>query len=172
MQFLQTAIAVYTHRGFQTYSLETEALELLPTAKSATRDDTRAWSLLKQLEGQRPLGIFHLPDQHYLLCFDRCACYTDAAGRLVRTDAAFEWQGRPLRIACTADTILAFSSTFVEVHRLTGELLQVIPGSDIRLLSRPDNAQLSARPVLMVEQVPSAALHAQVQLVSELRRAD
>lgn len=160
-QFLRNGVAVYTHRGFQTFSLETESLDLLPLVK--LRDDTYAWSMLRQLESARPLGLFYLPNDLMLLCYDRIACYTDLEGHLVRLDGTFQWEGRPLRVASVSKYILAFSDSFVEVwDALAGKLCQTLPGTNLRLLSKQDNAHEQSPTMLVVEHR---------QHISELRAA-
>lgn len=152
VQFLRHSVAVFTHRGFQTYALDTKSLEPLPSM--ASREDVHNWTLLRHLEHARPLGLFHLPNTQMLLCYDRMACYTDASGRLVRSDAAFQWEGRPARVAYHAPYVLAFSASFVEIwDALAGRLQQILPGSDIHLLSKQDGACGQPPDLLLTEQI-------------------
>lgn len=158
-QFLRHTLVVYTHRGFQTYSLDSESLDLLPSIK--VRDDTQAWSMLRHLESAKPLGAFYVTDTLILLCYDRLACYTDVMGRLVRLDAVFHWEGRPSRVAFVANYVLAFYESLIEVRDpLTGKLCQTIHGDNLRVLSRQDDAYHHDTALLIVEkQQQISALH-------------
>ncbi|RCH90408.1 RHO1 GDP-GTP exchange protein 2, partial [Rhizopus stolonifer] len=53
----------------------------------------------------------------------------------VRPDWLINWEGHPLSFVYHYPYILAFDSSFIEIrHVNTGELVQIIPGHNIRSL--------------------------------------
>ncbi|WFD43859.1 Rho guanine nucleotide exchange factor [Malassezia psittaci] len=149
-QFLRQALVVYTHRGFQIYSLETGTLDLFPS--SNLRDDVKVAALVKQLDTARPLGVFHLSNSLVLLCYDRFACYVDVMGHFIGTEPAFYWEGLPTRFASAAQYVLAFSENFIEIwDPIAAKLCHTLRGDDLQLLTRQDNAYEPAATLLIAE---------------------
>lgn len=66
------------------------------------------------------------------------AFYIDKKGRRLRPDWMIRWEGQPTAFAVSFPYIVAFDPTFIEVrHMDTGDLVQVIPGKNVRCL-KPD----------------------------------
>ena len=67
------------------------------------------------------------------------AFYIDKKGKRVRKEWCIFWEGNPTAFAFRFPYVVAFNTNFIEVrHMDTGDLLQVIPGNNIRCL-RPDS---------------------------------
>lgn len=63
------------------------------------------------------------------------AFYIDGKGRRKRTGFLIEWEGQPESFAFHYPYVLAFEPSFIEVrHMLTGELEQIIPGTEMMSL--------------------------------------
>ena len=64
------------------------------------------------------------------------ACYVDRLGEPIKLESIIEWEGYPKDVAISGRFILAFDSRFVEVRdSQSGQLVQVIRGSDMRYIS-------------------------------------
>ncbi|KAK9467508.1 CNH domain-containing protein [Lipomyces arxii] len=84
----------------------------------------------------RPLGIFRLNTNEYLLCFSTFCVYRDIHGLPSRSES-FAFQGQANAVACIKSNVLAFHDNFLEIRSVVdGELKQVISCPDIRLLSK------------------------------------
>lgn len=138
MQFLRSKLAVVCARGFEIMNLDTLLPGTIPDFSRCPRDDPRILALARRVETAKPLGMFKLAgtDSDFLLCYDAFACYVDRSGEPIRLDSVVEWEGTPQSVAFSAPYILAFDSHFVEVREaLSGRLVQIIRGNDMRYLS-------------------------------------
>lgn len=136
MQFMADRIAIGNTRGFQLYDIHAETWAWVPELR-AVRDDPAQALLAKKLDGARPLGMYHVPDVGYLLCYDRVACYIDAAGAPVHMDRAFEWETRVVRTAYYHGYVLGFGTAGIEVRDArTGRIEQAVFTGELRLLSQ------------------------------------
>lgn len=101
----------------------------------------------------RPIAIYRI-EEDFLLCYDEFAFYVNKNGWRARPKWAIIWEGVPTGFALQYPYVVAFDSTFIEVHHVeTGHLVQIIPASNIRCLfadTPPSRTNAPAgRPVLM-----------------------
>lgn len=171
VQFLARSLIVCTPRTINTFGLDASVLEPLPAAKYELPP-----VLARQVDGARPLAAFQVATDTLLLCFDRCTCYTTLAGEPRLDVPTWSWEAPAARVACVGSLVVACNSAFVEVREaLTGRLVQVLPGRDMRLVSRYSGASelaLSVAPApIIVERVRGERIR-DVQKVVELTRVD
>ncbi|CAG8531735.1 8249_t:CDS:10 [Cetraspora pellucida] len=90
----------------------------------------------RKLDTSKPLGMFRLNDDEFLLCYDGnhlIICFIH--GELSRKNV-MEWEGHPETVALHLPYIIGFDPLFIEIHDVeTGKLLQVIPGKNMRCLN-------------------------------------
>ncbi|KAN0061414.1 Rho guanine nucleotide exchange factor [Thecaphora frezii] len=136
MQFLRSKLCIVCARGFEIMNLDSLLPGTIPDFAHAPRDDPRILNLQKRVETARPLGMFKTLDGHFLLCYDAFACYVDRLGEPIKLDQIIEWEGFPKDVAFCGRYVLAFDGRFVEVRDTqSGQLVQIIRGSDIRHVS-------------------------------------
>ncbi|KAI8852236.1 CNH domain-containing protein [Chytridium lagenaria] len=126
LHFLKTKFCVGCTKGFEIVdfeSLDTQGL-LDPS------DANLAFAMGK--EPLKPLSIFRVAENNYLLCFNECGFYVDNFGRRTRGNFLLNWAGSPSSFAYMNPYVLAFESTFIEVwHVETGNLQQVLPMNNL-----------------------------------------
>ncbi|CEP19094.1 hypothetical protein [Parasitella parasitica] len=134
IQFFKNIICVGSARGFQMVNLSSAEVQSV-----LDPNDPGNNSVLGLHENMKPISMFRHKDGNILLCYSELAFYIDKKGKRVRKDWSISWEGNPTAFAFRFPYVVAFNSNFIEVrHMDTGDLLQVIPGNNIRCL-RPDS---------------------------------
>ncbi|KAJ7475856.1 hypothetical protein FB451DRAFT_1351235 [Mycena latifolia] len=102
-------------------------------------------ALKKRLEGTKPLGLVRSSPTELLVVFDSMGCYVTRHGIPSRSSGYIRWECKAVAFAARGAHVLLFSPNFIEIRNvLTGLLVQVIEGQDIRLLHSADDAILVA----------------------------
>ncbi|KAG0166290.1 RHO1 GDP-GTP exchange protein 2 [Apophysomyces sp. BC1034] len=133
IQYFKNIICVGCVKGFQMVNINSAEVEsvLDPTDEQN--------QVVLHRESMKPISMFKHQDGDILLCYNELAFYIDKKGRRAKDGWSMPWEGNPTAFAFHFPYIVAFDSTFIEVRHIdTGELLQVIPGNNIRCL-RPDS---------------------------------
>ncbi|KAI9270465.1 CNH domain-containing protein [Phascolomyces articulosus] len=132
IQYFKNIICVGSAKGF-------EMVDLTSTEVQSVLDpNDESHHALLHRENIKPISMFRHPNGNILLCYNEMAFYIDKKGRRARSDWLIRWEGQPTAFALNFPYIAAFDSTFIEVrHMDTGDLVQVIPGKNIRCL-KPD----------------------------------
>ncbi|KAF5373357.1 hypothetical protein D9615_007366 [Tricholomella constricta] len=141
--FLKARIVVLCAKGFEIMDLNDFNSVTIPLL-----DDPRM-SLAKRCESCRPMGMFRSKDDEFLLCYDEFGLYVDKHGDPSRQAGTVEWEGTAERVAFHSPYVLIFDSRFIEVRDiLTGRLVQIIPGNDVRCIwdGRGVGTSISATP--------------------------
>ncbi|KAF8206488.1 hypothetical protein K438DRAFT_1817292 [Mycena galopus ATCC 62051] len=113
------------------------------SAKSATAAPMAA--LKKRLEGMKPLGLLRCSSSELLVVYDSMGCYVSRHGVPSRSSGYIRWECKATSFAARGAHVLLFSSNFIEIRNvLTGLLVQVIEGRDVRLLHVGDDGILVA----------------------------
>jgi hypothetical protein len=115
-------------------------------------------ALKKRLEGMKPLGLLRCSATELLVVYDgECSpsstirdsffpamgCYVTRHGVPSRSSGYIRWECKAMSFAARGAHVLLFSPNFIEIRNiLTGLLVQVIEGQDIRLLHSSDDAIL------------------------------
>ncbi|OLL24809.1 Rho1 guanine nucleotide exchange factor 3 [Neolecta irregularis DAH-3] len=133
VHFFKASMCIKCTRGFEVLTLDTKQPETIPNLRESNLN-----ALKSRLDSTRPLGMFRLNENEFLLCYDECGLYVDKHGDVSR-QRTLEWYGRPRHVAHYYGYVVGVNSDFVEVHDAdNGVLVQIIPGRDIRLLSSSD----------------------------------
>ncbi|KAF5367381.1 hypothetical protein D9758_003697 [Tetrapyrgos nigripes] len=92
-------------------------------------------NLKNRLEGANPLGLVRSKADELLVVYDTMGAYITKHGRPTRQSGFIKWDAQAQSFATRGAHILLFSPSFIEVrYILTGRLVQVIDGQDIRLM--------------------------------------
>ncbi|KAF8630462.1 hypothetical protein AX15_002911 [Amanita polypyramis BW_CC] len=128
IHFLKTKLCVGCSRGFEIVDLET-----LDTQGLLDPND-ESLEFVRRRENLRPMAIYRVQNE-FLLCYDEFAFYVNKSGRRSRREFMVYWEGMPTGFALHEPFVLAFEPTFVEIRDInTGSMVQVIQGSNLRLL--------------------------------------
>ncbi|KAI6644412.1 hypothetical protein MCOR14_001189 [Pyricularia oryzae] len=133
LNLLQTYIAVSTAKGFELLTLDKKQTMSIP------RDLTlpAIADIAQRIQSQRPLGMFKLNDQEFLLTYEDCAVYMDKHGEVSRT-LIMEYSGKQKKARAATmfgQYLLLFNEDYVEVRNAeNGRLRQIIAGRDVRCL--------------------------------------
>ncbi|KAI8638438.1 CNH domain-containing protein [Parasitella parasitica] len=134
IQFFKNIICVGSARGFQMVNLSSAEVQSVLDPSDSSNN-----SVLGLHENMKPISMFRHKDGNILLCYSELAFYIDKKGKRVRKDWSISWEGNPTAFVFRFPYVVAFNTNFIEVrHMDTGDLLQVIPGNNIRCL-RPDS---------------------------------
>ncbi|KAG1561222.1 hypothetical protein G6F49_002009 [Rhizopus delemar] len=134
IQFFKNVICVGSPRGFQMVNLSSAEVQ---SVLDPNDDNNNA--LLAHHEYMKPVSMFRHKNGNILLCYNELAFYIDKKGKRVRKDWCISWEGSPTAFSFRFPYVVAFNTNFIEVRHIdTGDLLQVIPGNNIRCL-HPDS---------------------------------
>ncbi|KAF7374933.1 hypothetical protein MSAN_00379400 [Mycena sanguinolenta] len=128
-------------------NLTRSAITFVPDFSDATTAATAApmAALKKRLEGMKPLGLLRCSGSELLVVYDSMGCYVTRHGIPCRSSGYIRWECKATSFAARGAHVLLFSSNFIEIRNvLTGLLVQVIEGNDIRLLHSSDDGILAA----------------------------
>ncbi|KAI9028251.1 CNH domain-containing protein [Phycomyces nitens] len=132
LQYFKNIICVGSAKGFQMVNIGSAKVQSVLDP----RDENHEFVL--QRESLRPISMFRHPNSTILLCYNEIAFYIDKKGKRVRSDWMIYWEGAPTAFAFRFPYVIGFDPTFIEVrHMDSGQLVQVIPGTNIRCLN-PD----------------------------------
>ncbi|KAK9722371.1 RHO1 GDP-GTP exchange protein 2 [Basidiobolus ranarum] len=132
VQFLTKKLYVVCPRGFEIVNLD--ALHLNKSIPDL--EDESQFGFISKRENCRPLAMFSLNKQEFLLCYNEFAFHLDNVGRRTRPNLTIEWEGRPTSVALHGHFIIAFDPSFMEIRDAeSGELVQIINGYDLRCLN-------------------------------------
>jgi CNH domain len=140
MNVFNTSIAVSSQKGFEILSLDRKQSASIPS----DIDAPHAAAIAQRLQGTKPLGMFRLNDQEFLLAFELCAVYVNKQGDISRS-VIMEYVGKAQAAAVYGPYVLLFDRDFVEVRNaMNGRLRQVIAGRDVRCLDAGTNGGSAA----------------------------
>jgi hypothetical protein len=132
LNLFQTYIAVSTAKGFELLTLDKKQPMSIPDLKQPAIANIAA-----RIRDQKPLGMFRLNDQEFLLTYEDCAVYVDKHGDVSRT-LIMEYSGKQKKArgaTLCGQYLLLFNEDYVEVRNAeNGRLRQIIAGRDVRCL--------------------------------------
>ncbi|KAJ3569211.1 hypothetical protein NP233_g5198 [Leucocoprinus birnbaumii] len=115
--FLEARIAILCQKGLS----------------SVTIPVTQDSRLAQRCESCRPLGMFRINEEEFLLCYSEFGLYINRHGDPSRVNCTIEWEGAANAVALNMPYIVLFNSQFIEFrHTDDGHLAQIIIGDDIR----------------------------------------
>ncbi|THV07437.1 hypothetical protein K435DRAFT_710318 [Dendrothele bispora CBS 962.96] len=102
---------------------------------SGASSNTPMNNLKNRLENAKALGLVRSSAEELLVIFDTMGTYITKHGIPTRQSGFIKWEAQAHSYASRGAYLLLFSPQFIEVrHIMTGRLVQVIEGEDIRLL--------------------------------------
>lgn len=133
LNLFQTYIAVASAKGFELLTLDKKIPQSIPRDLNVAA----IANIAGRIRDQRPLGMFKLNDQEFLLTYEDCAVYVDKHGEISRT-LIMEYSGKQKKAkgaTMFGAYLLLFNEDYVEVRNAeNGRLRQIIAGRDVRCL--------------------------------------
>lgn len=132
INLFQSSLAISTARGVEVMTLDKKVPFSIPDLKAP-----ECSSIKERISGQRPLGMFRLSENEFLLCFEEVAVYVNKHGDVSRA-VVMEFVGKAKQAALWGGMYLVLvdqAGGFLEVRNaVNGRLRQVVGGRDVRLL--------------------------------------
>ena len=132
INLFHSSLAISTARGIEILTLDKKVPFSIPDLKPP-----EVASIAARINGQRPLGMFRLSDNEFLLVFEEVGIYVDKHGDVSRA-VVMEFVGRAKQAVLYNNMYLVLvdvGSGFVEVRNaVNGRLRQVVSGRDVKLL--------------------------------------
>ncbi|ORY67684.1 CNH domain-containing protein [Pseudomassariella vexata] len=132
LNIFQNYIAISTSKGFELMTLDKKVPMSIPDVKQPA-----IANIANRIRDQRPLGMFKLNDQEFLLAYEDCAVYIDKHGDVSRS-VIMEYSGKQKKAKGSTlygQYLLLFNEDYVEVRNAeNGRLRQIIAGRDVRVL--------------------------------------
>ncbi|KAK1750264.1 Rho1 guanine nucleotide exchange factor 3 [Echria macrotheca] len=133
LNLFQTYIAVASAKGFEMLTLDKKQTQSIPRDLNLPA----IANIASRIKDQRPLGMFRLNDQEFLLTYEDCAVYVDKHGEISRT-LIMEYSGKQKKAKAATmfgQYLVLFNEDYVEVRNAeNGRLRQIIAGRDVRCL--------------------------------------
>ncbi|KAK0729842.1 CNH domain-containing protein [Lasiosphaeris hirsuta] len=133
LNLFQTYIAVASAKGFELLTLDKKVTQSIPHNLGLPA----IANIASRIKDQRPLGMFKLNDQEFLLTYEDCAVYVDKHGEISRT-LIMEYSGKQKKAKAATmfgQYLVLFNEDYVEVRNAeNGRLRQIIAGRDVRCL--------------------------------------
>ncbi|CAG8554215.1 4215_t:CDS:10 [Ambispora gerdemannii] len=165
INFLRSKLCVVCTRGFEIVNLDSLQNVTIPDFGSQEFE-----KIARKCENSKPLGMFRLGDNEFLLCYDEIFFYVDKHGELSR-QRTVEWEGKPTAVAMQYPYVIGFDQQFIEIrHVQTGDLAQIITGSSMQCLNENGSGRHAIHGVM---QHPFNETYYIFQLVmAEIRRTN
>lgn len=132
LSIFQTYIAVATSKGVEMLTLDKKQPMSIPDLKPPA-----IVNIANRIRDQRPLGMFRLNENEFIVTYEDCAVYVDKHGDVSRT-LIMEYTGRQKKARSATmygQYLLLFNEDYVEVRNAeNGRLRQIIAGRDVRVL--------------------------------------
>ncbi|KAI0910133.1 CNH domain-containing protein [Ustulina deusta] len=132
LNIFQSYFAIATTKGFELMTLDKKIPMSIPDAKQPA-----IANISSRVREQRPLGMFRLNDQEYILAYEDCAVYVDKHGDVSRS-VIMEYSGKQKKAkgaTIYGQYLVLFNDDYVEVRNAeNGRLRQIIAGRDVRVL--------------------------------------
>lgn len=132
LSVFQTYIAVATAKGVEMLTLDRKQPMSIPDLKAPA-----IANIASRIRDQKPLGMFRLNENEFLLTYEDCAVYVDKHGDVSRT-LIMEYTGKQKKArgaTMYGQYLLLFNEDYVEVRNAdNGRLRQIISGRDVRVI--------------------------------------
>ena len=129
MNMFNATLAISSQKGFEVLTLDKKQTVSIPDLEAQ-----HVQAISQKLTNQKPLGMFRLSDQEFLLVYEECAVYVNKHGEISRS-VIMEFVGKARSAACYGAYVLLFDNDFVEIRNAqNGRLRQVIWGRDVKCL--------------------------------------
>lgn len=134
IQYLRNTLTIHCARGFEIMNIDTLKTASIPDFNQIKQHDARLTALQRRCDESRPLGMFRLGDNEFLLCYDEFAFFADKHGDPLvdRYNSIMEWDGKPNSVAYSSPYVICFSSMMIEVwDTISSKRVQLIVGQMI-----------------------------------------
>ncbi|KAJ4316522.1 Rho guanine nucleotide exchange factor [Fusarium piperis] len=132
LSLFQTYIAVATAKGVEMLTLDKKQPMSIPDLKEPAIANIAA-----RIRDQRPLGMFRLNENEFILTYEDCAVYVDKHGEVSRT-LIMEYSGKRGKArgaTMYGSYLIIFNDDYVEVRNAeNGRVRQIIAGRGVRVL--------------------------------------
>lgn len=132
LNVFQTYIAVSTSKGVEMLTLDKKQPLSIPDLKAPA-----IANIAGRVRDQKPLGMFRLNENEFILTYEDCAVYVDKHGDVSRT-LIMEYTGKQKKAkgaTMYGQYLLLFNDDYVEVRNAdNGRLRQIIAGRDVRVI--------------------------------------
>ncbi|KAJ4355451.1 Rho guanine nucleotide exchange factor [Didymosphaeria variabile] len=129
IDLFHSSLAISTAKGFEVLTLDKKQPWSVPDLRQS-----HVATIASRLQDQKPLGMFRLSDQEFLLCYEECAVYVNKLGDISRS-VIMEFVGKAKSAAMYGPYVLLFDPDFIEIRNAqNGRLRQVISGRDVKCL--------------------------------------
>lgn len=132
LSLFQSYIAVATQKGMEMLTLDKKQPMSIPDLKTSATAN-----IASRIRDQKPLGMFRLNENEFLLTYEDCAVYVDRHGDISRT-LIMEYTGKQKKAkgaTMFGHYLLLFNEDYVEVRNAdNGRLRQIIAGRDVRII--------------------------------------
>ncbi|KAJ3714271.1 hypothetical protein C8R42DRAFT_255481 [Lentinula raphanica] len=107
---------------------------VVPDFSGASNNQPMA-NLKSRVDSAKPLGLIRSDASELLVIYETVGCYITKHGTPSRSSGYIKWESKIDSFAQRGTHVLLFSTQFIEIRDiLTGRIVQVIEGEDIRLL--------------------------------------
>jgi hypothetical protein len=128
LNLFQMYIAALTPQGIELLTLDKKQTMSIPDFK-----EPAIVNVASRIRDQRPLGMFKLNDQEFLLAYEDCAVYMNKHGDISRSVVMIYAGEKAKGATMHGRYLLLFYNDFVEVRNAeNGRLRQAIAGYDMR----------------------------------------
>lgn len=145
INLFQTSLAISTARGIEVLTLDKKVPLSIPDLRQP-----EVAPIAQRIHGQRPLGMYRLSDNEFLLVFEEVGIYVDKHGDVSRA-VVMEFVGKAKQACLVGATYLVLvdaGAGFVEIRNaVNGRLRQIISGQGVKLLD--DGASNSSVKICM-----------------------
>lgn len=132
LSIFHTYVAVSTSKGVEMLTLDKKQPMSIPDLKAPA-----IANIAGRIRDQKPLGMFRLNENEFILTYEDCAVYIDKHGDVSRT-LIMEYTGKQKKArgaTMYGQYLLLFNEDYVEVRNAeNGRLRQVIAGRDVRVI--------------------------------------
>ncbi|KAG6037844.1 hypothetical protein E4U41_004666 [Claviceps citrina] len=132
LSIFQTYVAVSTSKGVEMLTLDKKQPMSIPDLKNPA-----TVAIAGRIRDQKPLGMFRLNENEFILTYEDCAVYIDKHGDISRT-LIMEYTGKKKKargVTMYGQYLLLFYDDYVEVRNAeNGRLRQIISGRDVRVI--------------------------------------
>ncbi|KAE8213876.1 hypothetical protein CF327_g2661 [Tilletia walkeri] len=162
LQFRRKGLSLCTARGFELCNIgRNESCAFLPVPAPAAKDDAKAQALQKRIKTAKPMALFKIADNEFLLCYNTFGCFVTPDRGIARDGAVIEWETEPIAFIYRSPYLLAVDPSFVEIRifnnvtrsatnepvkALSGRLLQFFRAEQMRLLNTQANDSVDLMP--------------------------
>lgn len=136
LNIFHSTVAISTSKGIEVMNLDKKAGWSVPNLQTGTSPESRAHnnSIANRIKDLRPLGMFRISPEEFLVVFEECAVYVDKYGDVCR-GVVMEFVGSAHSACLCGKFLILVNHDFVEVRNaVNGRMRQVIAGRNVTLL--------------------------------------